>query len=69
MACSFSNYHAENVSTRQVPASGIDQEAVHRIRHQGRIERAKVVRRGFAMLKRAIRKRIATAAHFGRAIS
>lgn len=58
MVCIFSNYHAENVSTRQVPASGIDQEAVHRIRHQGRIERAKIVRQCFAILKR-----IATAAH------
>jgi hypothetical protein len=64
MAYSFSNHHAENVSTRQVPASGIDEEAVHRIRHQGRIERAKVVRQGIAQLKR-----IATAAHFGRGIS
>lgn len=69
MAYSFSNDHAENVSTRPVSASGIDQEAVHRIRHQGRIERAKVVRRGFAMLKRALLKRIATAAHFGEGIS
>lgn len=64
MAYSFPNYHAENVSTRQIPASGINQEAVHRIRHQGRIERAKVVRRCFATLKR-----IATAAHVGRGIS
>jgi hypothetical protein len=64
MAYSFSNHHAENVSTRQFPASGIDEEAVHRIRHQGRIERAKVVRQGIAQLKR-----IATAAHFGRGIS
>lgn len=64
MAYIFSNCHAENVSTRQVPASGIDQEAVHRIRQQGRIERAKFVRQCFASLKR-----IATAAHFGGGIS
>ena len=64
MAYSFSNYHAESVYTRQLPASGIDQEAVHRIRHQGRIERAKVVRHCFATLKR-----IATAAHVGRGTS
>lgn len=64
MVYSFSNHHAENVSTREVPASGVDEEAVHRIRHQGRIERAKVVRQCLARLRR-----IATAAHFGRGIS
>lgn len=64
MVYSFSNYYAENVSTRQVLASGIDKEAVHRIRHQGRIERAKVVRQCFAKLKR-----IATTVHSGGGIS
>ena len=64
MAYSFSNHHAENVSTRQVPASGIDEEAVHRIRHQGRIERTKIVRQCLAKLRG-----VATAAHFGRGIS
>lgn len=64
MAHSFSNYHAENFSTRHIATSGIDQEAAHLIRHQGRIERAKVVRQCFAELKR-----ITTAAHFGRGIS
>ncbi|PTM57802.1 hypothetical protein C8J48_0363 [Desmospora activa DSM 45169] len=64
MAYIFSNYHAENVSTRQVPASGIDQETVHRIRHQGRNERAKNVRQCFTILKP-----IATAAYSGGGIS
>ena len=65
MASNFSNYRAENVSTRRSPASGIDRETVHRIRHQGRIERAKIVRQCFAMLKRAITKRVGTAVRFG----
>ena len=52
MQRSYSNCPAEQVSPCQVPASGIDQEAIHRIRQQGRIERAKVVRQGFAALKR-----------------
>lgn len=64
MTYNFSNYYAENVSTLQGPASGIDQEVVHRIRQQGRIERAKTVRRCFAGLKR-----IAAATHSGRGIS
>lgn len=64
MAYSFSNYYTEDVSTRQLRVSGIDQETVHRIRNQGRIERAKIVRRCFATLKR-----YAAAAHFGRGIS
>ncbi|WP_274427253.1 hypothetical protein [Chelativorans sp. YIM 93263] len=64
MAYIFSNNYAENISICQVPASGIDQEAVHRIRHQGRIERAKIVRQCFATLKR-----IATATHSGGGIS
>lgn len=64
MENSFSNYHAENSSTRRIPTSGIDQEAVHRIRHQGRIERAKVIRQCLAELKR-----MATTAHFGRGVS
>lgn len=59
----FSNTHSES-ATRQVPASGIDEEAIHRIRHQGRIERAKVVRQWVAKLKR-----MAKATHFGRSIS
>lgn len=63
MAHSFSNDHAENAAL-QVPASGIDEEAIHRIRHQGRIERAKVVRQWLAKLKR-----MATAARFGGGIS
>ncbi|WP_198174200.1 hypothetical protein [Mesorhizobium xinjiangense] len=58
MAYSFSN--SENVSTRQLRASGIDQEAIYRIRNQGRIERAKIIRQCFATLKR-----FATAAYCG----
>ena len=64
MAYIFSISHAENVSPRRVPASGIDQEAVHRIRHQGRIERAKIVRQCIAIFKRT-----ATAAPSGGGIS
>ncbi|MGM0559695.1 MAG: hypothetical protein ACQETX_01325 [Pseudomonadota bacterium] len=63
MEYSFSNIISEAVSTCQGPAPGIDQEAVHRIRNQGRIERAKTVRQGFARLKR-----IAAATHFGGSI-
>jgi len=64
MSRSFSNYHAEHVSPCRVPASGIDQEAIHQIRQQGRIERAKVVRQGFAALKRmATRFTSARASH------
>jgi hypothetical protein len=59
MVYSFSKHHAENVSSRRVPASGVDEEAVHRIRRQGRIQRAKI-RQCLARLKR-----IATPAHLG----
>lgn len=64
MTYSFSSCHAEKISTRQGPAFGLDQEAVHRIRHLGRIERAKIVRQAFATLKR-----FATALRFGGSLS
>lgn len=57
MAYNFSNDRAENAQAKQMPASGIDRETVHRIRQQGRIERAKIVRRCFAMLRRAVVRR------------
>jgi hypothetical protein len=55
MSYIFSDYHSRNVSTRQIPDSGIDQEAAHQIRLRGRIERAKVARQFFATLKRIAR--------------
>lgn len=71
MTYSFSDRHAEHASTRQGPAAGIDREAVHRIRRQGRIERAKLVRRCFALLKRRATalKHSVTAPHFGGGLS
>lgn len=60
MGYSFSNCTAESDPVRRVPASGIDQEAVHQIRQQGRIERAKIVRQCFAALRR-----LATTGHSG----
>lgn len=64
MSYSFSNFTAESNTAGRVPASGIDQEAAHRIRHQGRIERAKIVRHCLVAIGR-----LATAAHFGGGIS
>lgn len=64
MSYIFFNSTAKDVATRQASASGIDQEAIHQIRLQARIERAKVVRQCFASLKR-----LATADHTGRSIS
>ena len=64
MAYSFSNYTAESDAVGQAPASGIDQEAVHQIRHRGRIERAKIVRHCFVAIGR-----LATATHLGGSIS
>lgn len=65
----ISNDNAENVSTRRLAASGIDQEVIHRIRNRGRIERAKVVRRWFAALGRATFGRIAAPGQTGRCVS
>lgn len=64
MGYSFSNCTAESDPVRRVPASGIDQEAVHRIRQLGRIERAKIVRHCLVAIGR-----LATAAHLGGSIS
>ena len=69
MSYIFSNYRRENVSPSRVPASGIDQEMVHRIRRQGRIERAKVVRQFLAYFKLGILNRIATVTRIGGGIS
>ena len=52
MDYNFSNQSAGDAPARQGSVFGIDQETVHRIREQTRIERAKVVRQCFAMLKR-----------------
>lgn len=64
MAYSFSNYTTESDTVGRAPASGIDQEAVHQILHQGRIERAKIVRHCFVAIGRLV-----TAAHLGGSIS
>ncbi|RNF34995.1 hypothetical protein [Paracoccus methylarcula] len=63
MTDSFSDNRPEKSFIRQVPASGIDREAIHRIREQGRIERAKIVRRCFVALKRAVRALLPGASH------
>ena len=65
METTFSNYSVENISRCRAPASRINQEALHHIRRQGRIERAKVFRQCFAILKRLA----LTTAQSGRGIS
>lgn len=54
MSYKFSNNRIKDVSRHPVSAFGADQESLHQIREQARIERVKVVRQGFAMLRRAI---------------
>ncbi|WP_404425600.1 hypothetical protein [Thalassospira australica] len=63
MSRSFSESYAKDVSCHPVSAFGADQESLHQIRQQGRIERVKVVRQGLAMLRRAVFRHINPADH------
>lgn len=63
MSYKFSNNRIKDVSRHPVSAFGADQESLHQIREQARIERVKVVRQGFAMLRRAIFRHLNPASH------
>jgi hypothetical protein len=63
MSCKFSNNRIKDVTRHPVSAFGADQESLHQIREQARIERVKVVRQGFAMLRRAIFRHLNPADH------
>lgn len=65
----FYNSNVENISLQKGSIPLVDQEAVHRIRQQARIERVKVVRQFFAMIKRTSFKRMAGPSHIGGGVS
>ncbi len=69
MSYIFYNLSIGNTATRHTQGSGIDQEVIHRICLQARFERAKVVRQCFAILTRAILKRMTATNYIGRSAS
>lgn len=69
MSFSFSADQIAHNRTGPHCGSGIDREVIYRVRHQARIERAKIVCCGLAGIRRAIRRGLSVATLSGRGVS